>query len=89
MTRAEDLLQALNGIKKAADNELSGEAHEEALLYVEELFRLAGFDGEDGGDGEANRRWRLPMRLRRFGRRPTGSFPAVRSISHRRCSTTS
>ncbi len=51
MTRAEDLLQALNGIKKAADNELSGEAHEEALLYVEELFRLAGFDGEDGGDG--------------------------------------
>ncbi len=51
MTRAEDLLKALNGLKRAAGNELSGEAHEEALVYIEELFRLAGFDGEDGGDG--------------------------------------
>ncbi len=51
MTRAEDLLKALNGLKKAAGNELSGEAHDEALLYIEELFRLAGFDGEDAGDG--------------------------------------
>ena len=51
MTRAEDLLKALNGLKKAAGIELSGEAHDEALLYIEELFRLAGFDGEDAGDG--------------------------------------
>ena len=51
MTRAEDLLKALNGLKNAAGNELSGEAHEVALQHIKGLFRLAGFDGEDTGDG--------------------------------------
>jgi hypothetical protein len=51
MTRAEDLLKALNGLKSAAGNELSGEAHEVALQHIKGLFRLAGFDGEDTGDG--------------------------------------
>jgi hypothetical protein len=51
MTRAEDLLKALNGLKSAAGNELSGEAHEVALQHIKGLFRLAGFDGEDTGEG--------------------------------------
>ena len=51
MTRAEDLLKALNGLKSAAGNELSGEAHEVALQHIKGLFRLAGFDGEETGDG--------------------------------------
>ena len=51
MTRAEDLLQALNGLQRAADSELSGDAREAASQYVKELFRFAGFDGEDAGEG--------------------------------------
>jgi hypothetical protein len=51
MTRAEDLLKALNGLRRAADNELSGEAHGAALQHIKDLYRLAGFDGEDTGDG--------------------------------------
>ena len=51
MTRAEDLLKALNGLKNAADNELSGEAHDVALRHIKGLFRLADFDGEDTGEG--------------------------------------
>ena len=51
MTRAEDLLKALNGLRKAADNELSGEAHGAALQHINDLYRLAGFDGEDTGEG--------------------------------------
>ena len=51
MTRAEDLLQALNGLQMAADSELSGDAREAASQYIKELFRFAGFDGEDAGEG--------------------------------------
>ncbi len=51
MTRAEDLLKALNGLKNAADNELSGESHDVALRHIKGLFRLADFDGEDTGEG--------------------------------------
>ena len=51
MTRAEDLLKALNGLKNAADNELSGEAHDVAMQHIKGLFRLADFDGEDTGEG--------------------------------------
>ena len=51
MTRAEDLLQALNGLQRAADSELSGDAREAASQYIKELFRFAGFDGEDAGEG--------------------------------------
>ena len=51
MTRAEDLLQALNGLQRAADSELSGDAREAASEYIKELFRFAGFDGEDAGEG--------------------------------------
>ena len=51
MTRAEDLLKALNGLRNAADNELSGEAHDVALQHIKGLFRLADFDGEDTGEG--------------------------------------
>jgi hypothetical protein len=51
MTRAEDLLKALNGLQRAADSELSGDAQGAASRYIKELFRLAGFDGEDTGDG--------------------------------------
>jgi hypothetical protein len=51
MTRAEDLLKALNGLRNAADNELSGEAHDVAMQHIKGLFRLADFDGEDTGEG--------------------------------------
>ncbi len=51
MTRAEDLLKALVGLQKAADNELSGEAHSVASQNIKGLFRLAGFDGGDAGEG--------------------------------------
>lgn len=51
MTRAEDLLKALNSLQKAADSELSGEAHDVAMQHIKGLFRLADFDGEDTGEG--------------------------------------
>lgn len=51
MTRAEDLLKALNGLQRAADGELSGETQRAASQYIQELFRLAGFDGRDAGEG--------------------------------------
>jgi hypothetical protein len=54
MTRAEDLLQALNGLQRAADSELSGDAREAASQYIKELFRFAGFDGEDAGEGRGD-----------------------------------
>ena len=44
-------MKALNGLQRATDNELSGEAHQAASQHIKELFRLAGFDGEDTGDG--------------------------------------
>ncbi len=44
-------MKALNGLHRAAENELSGEARRAASQQVKELFRLAGFDGEDTGDG--------------------------------------
>lgn len=50
MTRAEDLLQALNALRRAAGAELSGEAREAALQRIKGLFQLAGFDGEDTGE---------------------------------------
>ena len=82
MTRAEDLLQALNGLQRAADSELSGDAREAASQYVKELFRFAGFDGEDAGEGEgeAKRPFRLRRRLPRCECRPRANFRAMRSI---------
>jgi hypothetical protein len=53
MTRAEDLLQALNGLQRAADSELCGDAQAAASQYIKELFRFAGFDGEDAGEGRS------------------------------------
>ena len=50
MTRAEDLLQALNALRRAAGAELSGEARDAALQRIKGLFQLAGFDGEDTGE---------------------------------------
>ena len=61
MTRAEDLLQALNGLQRAADSELSGDAREAASQYVKELFRFAGFDGEDAGEGEGRGEEAVPF----------------------------
>ena len=61
MTRAEDLLQALNGLQRAADSELSGDAREAASQYVKELFRFAEFDGEDAGEGEGRGEEAVPF----------------------------
>ena len=61
MTRAEDLLQALNGLQRAADSELSGDAREAASQYIKELFRFAGFDGEDAGEGEGRGEEAVPF----------------------------
>ena len=50
MTRAEDLFQALNGLRQAVAHEASGEEREPALRKVKALFELAGFDGEETGE---------------------------------------
>jgi hypothetical protein len=54
-------LQALNGLQRAADSELSGDAREAASQYVKELFRFAGFDGEDAGEGEGRGEEAVPF----------------------------
>ncbi len=47
MTRASDeLLRALDGLRKAAGRELDGEGQQAALQYIKVLFQLAGLDDE-------------------------------------------
>ncbi len=53
MTQAsDDLWKALNGLRRAADNELSGESHRAASQQIADLMRLTGVQGEDAS-GEA------------------------------------
>jgi hypothetical protein len=50
MTRAsDDLWKALIGLRRAADNELSGESHRAASQHIADLLTLTGVQGEDAG----------------------------------------
>ena len=50
MTRAsDDLWKALIGLRRAADNELSGESHRVASQHLADLLTLTGVQGEDAG----------------------------------------